>query len=360
MLAMTENETTKAIGFYQIDLASGQATRIFERIMHVHDEIVRTDVSEDNRIAFAAEDVAHTEDIWVLGANLNEPRRVTTINSQLENVEMGKSLTISWLSLDGERLHGALLLPADYEEGKRYPLIVNVYGGDYQSSLVNRFGFFGAGSDNMQILATRGYAVLLPDAPLKKGSPRIDLLKTVVPGVNRAVELGFADPDRLGVMGHSYGGYSTLALITQTTMFRAAMASAAASNLISHYGYMTNEGFSSSVGWAETGQGNMLGTPWQYRDMYIENSPLFYLDRVETPLLLIHSAGDRAVPVSQSEETFVALRRLGKEATFVKYTGEDHWQGLWGSPNVVDYWNRVISWFDDHLKMGQGRQSQTQ
>lgn len=350
MVVLTQHQSTKQVGFFRVDLATGAPSELFERAIHVRDELMTTDVARNGQVSFVAQDVTHPEDVYLLSPDLRNPRKLTSLNPQLETLSMGTSRTVTWHDLDGRQLHGALLLPSDYREGRKYPLIVNVYGGAHLSNSVDRFGFFGAGSDNMQILATRGYAVLIPDAPLDKGTPMLDLLKTVMPGVNKVVELGIADPERLGLMGHSYGGYSTLALITQTKVFKAAMASAGISDLISIYGSLTDNGFSHSTGWAEAGQGGMVGHPWEFRERYIENSPIFYLDRVQTPLLLIHSAGDDAVPAAQSEEVFVALRRLGKEVTYVKYGGETHWEGLWGSPNVADYWNRVISWFDDHLK----------
>jgi dipeptidyl aminopeptidase/acylaminoacyl peptidase len=215
---------------------------------------------------------------------------------------------------------------------------------------VNRFGFGSVGAENLQILATRGYAVLLPDSPLASGTPMQQLAKTVLPGVNRVVELGIADPSRLGIMGHSYGGYSTLSLIVQTKIFKAAVDSAGPANLFAEYTSMNKTGESFGIGWVEGGQGGMSGHPWQQRDAYIENSPFFYLDRVDTPLLIIHGDLDQAVPVSQGEAVFVSLRRLGKKVVFVKYEGEGHWEGEWSSPNVEDYWNRVISWFNEHLK----------
>lgn len=202
----------------------------------------------------------------------------------------------------------------------------------------------------MQLLATRGYAVLAPDSPLRTGTPMTDLLKTILPGVDRVIDMGIADPDRLGVMGHSYGGYSTLSLIVQTTRFRAAVDSAGPANLISFYGQMDPSGSSFALGWAETGQGGMEGTPWQFRERYIENSPIFYLNRVQTPVLIVQGRLDHAVPEEQSDEVFIGLRRLGKEVEYAKYGGEEHWEGSWALSNVIDYWNRVIRWFDGHLK----------
>jgi dipeptidyl aminopeptidase/acylaminoacyl peptidase len=177
-----------------------------------------------------------------------------------------------------------------------------------------------------------------------------DLVKNVMPGVDKVVEMGVADPGRLGLMGHSYGGYSVLSLIVQTTRFKAAIASASQGNLISSYGQIGKDGSAWAVGWLEEGQGRMGGTPWQFRDRYIENSPVFYLDRVKTPLLIVHGALDNTVPPFLADETFVGLRRLGKEVVYAKYEGEGHWQGEWGYANQVDYWNRVIDWFKSHLQ----------
>ena len=352
LIVLTRDEKTKDMAFYRVDLSSGNATALFEEPRYPQrDSIFTTDISRDGKLlVYVVEDAQHPEDVWVTGPDFHDRRRLTNINAEVANRTFGKSRIVQWRSIDGQELHGALLLPANYEESKRYPLIVNVYGGSYRSETVQRFGLSGAGVENLQILATRGYAVLLPDTPLHKGTPMFDLLKTVIPGVDRVIDLGIADPDRLGVMGHSYGGYSTLSLITQTTRFRAAVDSAGPGDLISAYGEMDKSGSAGAIGWSETGQGGMVGTPWQYRDRYIENSPLFYLDRVETPLLIVQGELDRAVPPSQAEEVFVGLRRLGKEVVYAKYAGEEHWEGTWSPANAEDYWTRVIDWFDKHLK----------
>ena len=352
MIVMTRHERTKDLGFYKVDVSSGATTLLFEEPRYSSgDRIFHADVSRDGKIlAYVAEDAQHPEDIWVSGPDLRDRRQLTHINPQIESMAFGKSRIIDWRGIDGQPLRGALLLPANYEEGKRYPLIVNVYGGSYRSTGVYRFGLSGSGVENLQILATRGYAVLLPDTPLRKGTPMQDLLKTVMPGVDRAVDLGIADPERLGVMGHSYGGYSTLSLIVQTTRFKAAVDSAGPANLLSFYGVMHKSGGAGGIGWSETGQGGMVDAPWQVRDRYIENSPWFYLDRVETPLLIIQGTLD--LITLQSDEVFVALRRLGKEVVYAKYAGEDHWEGTWSAANVADYWTRVIGWFETHLSTG--------
>jgi dipeptidyl aminopeptidase/acylaminoacyl peptidase len=349
IVVLAEQTATKQIGFFRIDLKTKTAQKIFERDMAIREPVLRTDVA-GGKIAYVSEDIGHPEDIWLLEGDYRAPRKISQINPVLEGVSMGSSRVVTWRGLDGQELRGALLLPANYRDGERFPLIVNVYGGSNRSEEVNRFGFGSVGAENLQILATRGYAVLLPDSPLASGTPMHQLAKTVLPGVNRVVELGIADPSRLGIMGHSYGGYSTLSLIVQTKIFKAAVDSAGPANLFAEYTSMNKTGESFGIGWVEGGQGGMSGHPWQQRDAYIENSPFFYLDRVDTPLLIIHGDLDQAVPVSQGEAVFVSLRRLGKKVVFVKYEGEGHWEGEWSSPNVEDYWNRVISWFNEHLK----------
>jgi len=349
----TRDNETKKVGIYKVDLVTGEYTQLLEEDAAWNSRAIFTiDISDNGQcVVYIKQDVQHCENIYIADIDFQNPRRLTNINPSLDAVKMGVSRLIEWRGVDGQRLRGALLLPSDYEVGKQYPLVVSVYGGDWGSDKVNSFGLWGlAGVDNLQILATRGYAVLYPDAPLKVGTPMQDLMKTVLPGVDRAVEMGIADPERLGVMGHSYGGYCVLALTVQTTRFKAAVSSAGSGNLISGYGFLRRDGSTYGIPIAEEGQGRMGGTPWQFRDRYIENSPIFYLDRVQTPLLIIHGAIDDAVPSFLADEIFVGLRRLEKQVVYAKYEGETHAPMDWGYANQMDYWNRIIAWFDKHLK----------
>jgi dipeptidyl aminopeptidase/acylaminoacyl peptidase len=229
-------------------------------------------------------------------------------------------------------------------------LIVWVYGGDRGSDSLNYFGLSAGGAFNLQLLATRGYAVLFPDAPQGATTPMFDLAKSVLPGVNHLIEVGVADADKLGVAGHSYGGYSTLALIVQTKRFKAAVEIDGTGSLLSEYGEMDKNGEAFGVSHAEQGQGLMGGTPWQFRERYIENSPYFYLDRVESPLLIVQGAEDTTVAPFLADELYVGLRRLGKEVEYAKYESEGHSPVYWDLPNRVDLYRRIISWFDGHLR----------
>lgn len=351
----TFSKETKRAGFYRIDLTTGEAVRLWEEDKSLrHPVEYSIAVSTDGQhLVYLAEDTQHNPDLWLSDAKLCNPRRLTYSNPQLESYRMGEGRVISWIGLDGELLHGALLLPAGYEAGKRYPLLVKVYGGSLLSNLVDRFGMQGDLAENLQLLATRGYAVLLPDAPLHVGMPMEDLMKTVLPGVNRVIEMGIADPNRLGLMGHSYGGYSALCLLVETPRFKAAMMSGGFGNLISNYGEMTPAGTNYGVANAEKGQLRMGGPPWEHRERYVENSPVFFLDRVETPLLIVHGAHDGeidGVAPFLAEEIFVGLRRLGKIVEYTKYEREDHWPGVWLYRDQVDFAARVLAWFDLYLK----------
>jgi dipeptidyl aminopeptidase/acylaminoacyl peptidase len=175
-----------------------------------------------------------------------------------------------------------------------------------------------------------------------------DLADTVLPGVNKAIDLGVADPDRLGLMGQSFGGYGTLSLLVQTPRFKAAIIRAGFGSLIGIYGEMGKDGSAYAIGVIEEGATRMRGTPWDYRERYIENSPIFYLDRVQTPVFLVHGTEDSIAAPFLADEVFVGLRRLGKEAVYAKYAGEGH--GLRTPANQSDYWHRAFEWFDKHLQ----------
>jgi dipeptidyl aminopeptidase/acylaminoacyl peptidase len=215
---------------------------------------------------------------------------------------------------------------------------------------VTAFGLgFGVPTENMQLLATRGIAVLKPDLPLAGGNPMHEIAAAIRAAADRAVALGYGDSTRIGIMGQSYGGYSTLAAIVSSSTYAAAVERAGAANLTSMYGSFDDGGRNFGLGWLEEGQGAMGGTLWQQRERYIENSPLFYLDRVQTPLLIIHGTSDPTTPLSETGQVFVGLRRLGQIVEYARYAGEGHWEGDWNAANQIDYWERLVRWFETYL-----------
>ncbi len=352
LVALAYDNELKQSGFYAVDLETGESVKLRQESQWyaASGQEHNVGASPDGKlVAFFLEDAQHAQELWLAGPDFRNVRRLTHINPQLDKYQMGAARLVAWQSLDGEQLHGALLLPAGYQEGRYYPLVVCVYGGASLSNSLLQFGL-ACGGMNMQLFATRGYAVLLPDAPQHLGTPMTDLAKTVLPGVDKVIDMGIADPNRLGVMGHSYGGFSVLSLIVQTTRFKAAMAADGLGDIMASYGQMNKDGSAFAQSSAETGQMLMGGTPWQFRERYIENSPVFYFDRVETPLLVVHGAADPTVPSFLADEVFVDLRRLGKEVAYAKYEGEGHSPLDWSYANQLDFCNRVIAWFDSHLK----------
>ena len=350
---ITTDSQGKQDGFYTLDLRSGTSAKIEERgacyVCLGGFESSTTAASHASLVAYVAQDAQHAPDIWVMDPQASTLVPLTDLNPQLRNYKMGSMRIIDWLGDDGNLLDGALLLPSDYVTGKRYPMIVFAYGGVALSQDADRFGGFdwSAPYFNIQLLATRGYAVLMPDAPQHLGTPMLDLAKTILPGVNKAVELGIADPERLGLLGHSYGGYTALSLLAQTNRFRAGVEANGPGDLNGHYGQLSADGTAFGAALAETGQELMGGTPWEFPDRYRQNSPVTFLDHIETPLLIVQGEEDTGVAPFLGDELFVGLRRLGRVVEYARYRGERHWN--LGYANQLDAAYRVIGWFDKYL-----------
>jgi dipeptidyl aminopeptidase/acylaminoacyl peptidase len=353
-LVLVHDDEHKQDGFYKIDLASGRSTKLLERGQcyickwpHANSFYLTAASSSGSRVAYIAEDAKHAPDLWLAEGNFTKVQQLTHLNPQLDKYKMGSPRLVSWLGADGERLDGALLLPSTYEVGHKYPMIVYVYRAAHLSNHLNQFAVGEyPGPLNLQLLATRGYAVLLPDTDERENEPMASLARSVLPGINKVIELGIADPERIGVMGHSGGGYSTLALIVQTTRFKAAVECSGWGDYFGYYGELTG---SVDYPYAQS-EGQLGGTLWSYPLRYFQNSPLFALDRVETPLLIVQGSQDNQVSSFLADEMFMDLQRLGKSVRYAKYAGEGHVPGYWSYANQLDLAGRVIAWFDSHLK----------
>jgi dipeptidyl aminopeptidase/acylaminoacyl peptidase len=354
-VVVTHDDVGKQDGFYRIDFGTGTTTQLLERgecytCVNVTNTQLTAVTGNGERVAYYAEDAQHDAALWFSDALFKTKHRVTHFNPQFERVRMAPARLVNWVGTEGEALQGTLLLPSDFQVGKRYPLVVWVYRGASLSDRYDQFALGYSGPFNAQLLATRGYAVFAPDVPQHLGTAMADIAKSVLPGMDRLVEMGVVDPNRIGVMGHSFGGYSVLALIVQTKRFRAAIELDGFGDLISGYGEMTKEGTAFLTSVLES-QEMMGGSPWQFRDRYIDNSPIYYLDRVETPLLIVHGTEDTTVAPFLGDQIFVGLRRLGKEVEYAKYKGEGHSPLYWSYANQADLSLRIIDWFDEHLKL---------
>ncbi len=187
-----------------------------------------------------------------------------------------------------------------------------------------------------------------PDIHYEMGHPGASATKSILPGVQKLIERGYVDPKRIGLQGHSWGGYQIAYMITQTSLFAAAEAGAPVSNMISAYGGIRWESGINRAGQYETGQSRIGKSIWEGLPLYIENSPLFGLERVKTPLLILHNDQDGAVPWYQGIELYIGMRRLGKEAYLFNYNNELH--GISGRANQKDWAMRMQQFFDAKLK----------
>jgi dipeptidyl aminopeptidase/acylaminoacyl peptidase len=356
LLLRTFHQATKRTGFARVALDTGQHTLFGESdtAYATHGLLAWATLfvslsAGAEQIAFTAESAAASPDVWLAEVSSGATRQLTRLNPQLAEYVFGESRQIEYASDDGEPLRGALLLPTGYKAGHRYPLVVWVIESTRGSHNLNRFGLVGYGVDNLQLLATRGYAVLFPDSLGRAGEAARNLAGSIPAAVQKVVELGIANPDRVGVMGFSYGAYSTALLITRTELFKAAVVRGGYYNAVSQYGQMGRDGVAAWTGILEAGH-NIRGNPWTARARFIENSPVFHLDRVRTPVLIVSGSADTAARPSQAEELFVGLRRLGKRAEYVRYEGEEHVQTRWSYRNQHDYCRRMLAWFERYLK----------
>jgi dipeptidyl aminopeptidase/acylaminoacyl peptidase len=202
----------------------------------------------------------------------------------------------------------------------------------------------------MQLLATRGFAVLAPDvAPFDFKNQMRELASIIQRAVDRAIELGVADSTRLGIMGQSWGGYTTLAMIAQTDRFGAAVMRGGSGDQVSTTATLQAGGFAFGMQLTELYFG---ATAWEQPELYHRNSPIYLLDRVHTPLLILHGEAETTVPIFLADQVFAGLQRLGREVEFARYADESHNEARWSHANQRDLSTRMIGWFESHLKRG--------
>jgi dipeptidyl aminopeptidase/acylaminoacyl peptidase len=286
-------------------------------------------------------------DLTVTSADMTRFEKITTANPQLSGFTWGTSELMPFRSNDGQALQAALYKPEGFDPKKKYPLLVYIY--ERLSQNVNNFSEpQPRNSINIPIYVSNGYIVLTPDIAYKIGYPGDSAMSCVLPAIQKLVEQGFIDESRIGIQGHSWGGYQIAYMVTRTNLFRAAAPGAVVANMISAYdGIRYGTGKPRQFQYEKT-QSRIGGTPWTHPLRFIENSPVFRADRIETPLLMIHNDADDAVPYTQGLEMFLALRRLNKEAYMFTYNGEPH--NLRIRANQLHYSAKLLEFFDHYLK----------
>lgn len=286
-------------------------------------------------------------DLLTADASFREMRKVSAANPQKAGLKWGTSEMVAFRNTDGVPLTAALYKPEDFDPKKKYPLIVYIYEKLTQN--VNRFvDPRPMHSVNFSYYVSNGYLVLTPDIVYTTGFPGQSALKCVLPAIQAVVDKGIVDEKAIGIQGHSWGGYQIAYMVTQTNRFRAAAAGAPVANMISAYdGIRWGTGLPRQFQYERT-QSRIGGSIWQYPTRFIENSPIFWADRVQTPVMMLHNDADDAVPWYQGIEYYLALRRLGKEVYLFVYNGEPH--GLRKRANQKDYSIRLQQYFDHFLK----------
>jgi len=299
--------------------------------------------------AYASEDFNKPTEFLVGGPQLKDAKQLTN-NAPLESRytwSAGVRL-VNYVSEKGDSLQGALFLPAGYEEGKKYPTIVYYYEKlsqtlhNYVRPDYSRTGW------NPTLYTSTGYAVFIPDIVYRVNDPGMSAAWCVIPGVRAAIRTGVIDEQHIGIHGHSWGGYQTAFLVTQTDMFRAAAAGAPLTDMISMYDMIYWNAGVGDMAIFEASQGRLSTGPWDNWDAYRRNSPVYHVKDVKTPLLILHNDKDGAVDFEQGIEYYNALRRLKKPVTMITYRGENH--GLAKRENMRDYSIRMMEFFDYYLK----------
>jgi dipeptidyl aminopeptidase/acylaminoacyl peptidase len=278
------------------------------------------------------------ENLYVTGADFSKPAKLTDLNPQFKEKALSHTELICYMDADGKKLYGVLYYPANYETGKKYPLITEVYEQYFEN------GFSSA----LNIFTSAGYAVLHPSVNLVRGYPGEAWAKGALAAVNKVIDMGVADPKRLGIQGTSYGGYATVLLITQTDRFKAAINNSGKVDMISFYTQSPRLGVR-NIHAPEKSQDRIGGTLWEYPERYLAHSAILQADRIKTPLLCITGDQDPNVEALQSQEIFYALRRLGKKVVWLRYHDGSH-----GGPNTnderKDMYKRMLEWYDTYLK----------
>jgi dipeptidyl aminopeptidase/acylaminoacyl peptidase len=286
-------------------------------------------------------------DVWVTDSNFKAPKKISNGDAQRAQFNWGTAEMVNFKNTDGVALKGMLLKPDNFDPKKKYPMIVYIY--ERLSQGLHQFRNPGPGTSiNPTYYVSNGYLIFMPDIVYKTGYPGRDALQCVLPAVQAVVDRGYVDENNIGIQGHSWGGYQIAYMVTQTNRFKAAEAGAAVSNMTSAYsGIRWGTGLPRQFQY-EHSQSRIGGSLWEYPMRYLENSPIFHVDKVQTPLLLINNDEDDAVPWYQGIEFYLGLRRMNKEAYMFSYNGEKH--GLRRRINQKDYTRRMQEFFDHFLK----------
>ncbi|MDR1524533.1 MAG: prolyl oligopeptidase family serine peptidase [Tannerella sp.] len=343
MMLSAFDETTKENGFYELN-KSGLRKLIIDKYTF------STPVKAKNKEIYLYEkNNFHTSpDLYVTVNRWKTETRLSDINPQMGAYNWGRAELLSWTTFDDKPAQGIVYRPDDFDPAKKYPVIVYYYEKHSDDLFKYIPPVPSRSTINISFYCSRGYIVFTPDIHYTTGHPGESAYNSIVSGVEKLCENPWVDKERIGIQGQSWGGYQTAYLITRTNRFRAAGAGAPVSNMFSAYGGIRWQTGLSREYQYEQGQSRIGATIWEAPELYWENSPVFFADKVETPVLIMHNDKDGAVPWYQGIEFFMALRRLNKPVWMLQYNGEQH--NLVERRNSKDMAIRLQQFFDHYLK----------
>jgi dipeptidyl aminopeptidase/acylaminoacyl peptidase len=321
---------------------------VADRLVWLDKNINRLMKAKDAEIyAYTVENFDDSPDFFVGDGGLKDAKQVTNTNAFQTNFAWGRSEVVEYKIDGGERMQGALFYPANYEAGKKYPMVVYLYerlsDGVHRYSSLSERDYY-----NVAAFTQQGYFLFEPDIKFQPREPGRSVIACVTPAVNKVIEMGLVDAKKIGVVGHSWGGFDASYLATHSDLFAAAVAGAPITNLVSNYGnHHWNTGIA-ETDHIETGQQRMEVPLWEDLQAYIRNSAVYNVQNMKTPLLIEVGDKDGVVYWHQGVELYNLARRAKKNVVLLVYADEDH--GLRKKANQIDYHRRIQQWFAHYLK----------
>ena len=340
------NESDKTTNFYRSRLATPSAPKQLTEGTFRHANLIKAKKSET--YIYTREQFTTFPDVWVCDKNFKKSKQLSHGEEQHKGFLRGTAELVSWTSLDGIALEGILYKPENFAPTKKYPMIVNFYERNSENLYAYRTPEPNRSTIDYNMYLSDGYIIFNPDVRYGGGYPGKSCYNCVIPGIEMIAAQGYIDSKHIGAQGHSWGGYQVAYLATRTNLFAAIESGAPVVNMFSAYGGIRWGSGKSRAYQYEHTQSRLGGTPWSHPERYKESSPLFEMDKVQTPILIMHNDQDGHVPWYQGIEYFIALKRLGKPAWLLNYTGEPHWPIK--HSNKMDFQIRMKQFFDHYLK----------
>lgn len=339
-------ENTKKGGFFMGDYSGKQAPK--QMLLSDHRYVGLRKAEQSNQILLRRSTYKDNPDLYLSDLSFSALTKASSLNPQQSTIKWGNVKLVSYLAQDGTPLQGLLFTPEGFDRVKKFPMMVFFYER-YSETLHNyRAPAPSRSTINIPYFVSNDYVVFVPDIKYDLGLPGPSAYDCILPGVQAVLAQGGVDAENMAIQGQSWGGYQVAYLITRTNLFKAAGAGAPVVNMTSAYGGIRwGTGMSRMFQYEQT-QSRIGGTLWEKPLYYLENSPLFTLDRVNTPVLIMHNDADGAVPWYQGIEMFMGLKRLNKPAWLLQYNGEDH--NLVQRKNAKDLSIRLSQFFDHYLK----------